>query len=672
MIKRCNVRILLVIYFCLYFFQMHAQHGNKFEPLGTLLPTPNEYRTASGAPGPAYWQQKVDYDINCQLDDKEHRITGSETITYYNNSPDVLTYLWLSLEENIYSFDRNANYQYSNGVPERVTEDDIKNWDRDNQPNDYGVNITSVTDAAGNKVKFIINRTMMRVDLASPLKSKSRTVLKISWNYKLTNRMEKFGRGGYEFFTADSNSLYTITHWYPRICQYSDYAGWHNQQYANKEFALPFGNFNVKIKVPADHIVGATGECINYKDVLSPEHYSRLQKARNASSPVNIVTLEDATKNQKSRSKNFKTWVFKAENVRDFAWTSSKRFIWDGMSTNINGKNILCMSYYGREAYPIYHQTSTKVVAHTLKTYSDYLFPYPYPVAQSVEASNGIEFPMICFNLGRTQKDGSFTEQTKMGAIRTIIHEVGHNYFPMIINTDERQWAWMDEGFDSFVEQFAEQTWDSTLHWPTKTPDFLVPLLQKDKSFQEPIMTYPDNQMQYPISAYFKPAVALNILRNTVMGHERFDTAFKTYARRWAFKQPIPADFFRTMEDASADDLDWFWRGWFYGKDVCDIAIDTVKYFTAGEGNHFYQVEMSNRGGLVMPVILQFNYDDHTRETIRIPAQVWRHNEKNVTKSYLRHKKITSIVVDPNHETADIDGSNNTWNRFKTPADIAF
>lgn len=672
MIKRYDVRILPVFTFSLFALQLHAQHGNKFEPLGTLLPTPNEYRTASGAPGHAYWQQRVDYNITCELDDEEHRITGSETITYYNNSPDVLTYLWVSLEENIYSYNNNANYQFSNGVPARASKDDIRNWDRDNSPNNYGVNITSVTDGAGKKLKYTINRTMMRVDLPSPLKSRSQFIFKISWNYKLTNRMEKFGRGGYEFFPADGNSLYTITHWYPRLCQYTDYGGWHNQQYANKEFALPFGNFNVNIKVPADHIVGATGECINYKDVLAPDHYSRLQNARKATKPIDIITLAEAKNNERSRSKDFKTWVFKAENVRDFAWTSSRKFVWDGMSTNINGKNVLCMSYYGKEAYPIYHETSTRVVALTLQTYSDYLFPYPYPVAQSVEASNGIEFPMICFNLGRAEADGTFSNKTRDDAIRTIIHEVGHNYFPMIINSDERQWAWMDEGFDSFVEQFAEQTWDSTAHWPTKTPGFLVPLLQKDTSFHEPIMTYPDNQMQYAISAYFKPATALNILRETIMGHERFDTAFKTYARRWAFKQPTPADFFRTMEDASADDLDWFWRGWFYGKDMCDIAIDTVKYFTAGNGNNFYQIEMSNRGGLVMPVIMQFNYSDGTSETINIPAQVWRHNEKNVTKSYLRHKKITSVVLDPNHETADVDESNNTWNRFQTPTDIAF
>src|SRR5687767_8277083 len=325
------MRMLLI---CLFIMQnTFAQHGNKFEPLGTLLPTPNEYRTASGAPGPAYWQQRADYDIRCELDEKKLSITGNETITYFNNSPDELTYLWFQLEENTYTRDRNANYQYNNAVPQPITEKDIKKFEEDKKPNDYGVNIISVTDASGKKLKYMVNRTMMRVDLPAPIQSHQQYVIKITWNYKLTNRMKFFGRGGYENFPGDGNNLYSITHWYPRLCQYSDYAGWHNQQYNNKEFALTFGNFKVAITLPAGNIVGATGECQNYKDVLTPVQLARFQKSQTAKEPVDIVNLEEAKKNESFTSTSKKTWIFKAENVRDFAWTASKKFVWDGMAT---------------------------------------------------------------------------------------------------------------------------------------------------------------------------------------------------------------------------------------------------------------------------------------------------------------------------------------------------
>jgi hypothetical protein len=649
-----------------------AQHAHKFEPLGTLLPTPNEYRTASGAPGPAYWQQRADYNITCELNEKDPRITGNETITYYNNSPDVLTYLWFQLEENYYTKDRNANYQYNNAVPEKADQKEVERWDDVTKPNDFGVNITSLTDATGRKLKYTVNRTMMRVDLPVALKSQQRFIIKIGWNYKLTNRMVYFGRGGFENFADNNNNLYTVTHWYPRLCQYSDYAGWHNQQYSNKEFALTFGDFNVQITLPAGHVVGATGECQNYQQVLTSTQFARLQQARNADKPLDIITLDEAKKNERQNSVAKKTWIFKAHDVRDFAWTASRKFAWDGMATHINGKKILCMSYYGKEAYPLYHNVSTNLIAHTLKVYSDHTIPYPYPVAQAVEASNGIEFPMICFTLGRVEKDGSIKEETKSQVVRVIIHEVGHNYFPMIINTDERQWAWMDEGINTFVETIAASQWDAEHEWPRGYAKFIVPYMKQPQDAQEPIMTYPDNALQYSVSSYFKPAIALHILRETVMGHDRFDTAFKTFARRWAFKHPTPADFFRTMEDASADDLDWFWRGWFYTTEPCDISIDTVKYFTAGSGNNFYQIEMSNKGGLIMPVIIQFNYEDGTKEKENIPAQVWRHNESRLTKSYLKHKNVTSIVLDPDEVTADIDTTNNKWTRFGPPKNIGF
>jgi hypothetical protein len=666
MITRNALAILIT---CVIGIASFGQHGNKFEPLGTLLPTPNEYRTASGAPGSRYWQQRVDYNIKCELDEKNLALSGNETITYFNNSPDNLDYLWLQLDENIYSKKHNANYQYSNGVPLQMSESDLKKWEEQKADRGYGVNIISITDARGRKLKHIINRTMMRIDLPLTIKSKERYSFHIAWNFKITNRMEFFGRGGYEHF-GDGNNLYTITHWYPRLCLYSDYGGWHNQQYVNKEFALSFGNFNVQITVPSDHIVGATGECQNYTQVLTSMQLLRLEKAKNASQPVDIVTLDEAKANEGSRSNGKKTWVFKAENVRDFAWTASRKFIWDGMAVNINGKRILCMSYYGKEAYPVYHPYSTKLIAHTLRFYSNYTIPYPYPVAQSVEASNGIEFPMISFNLGRAKPDGTVTEEIVNSVIHVVIHEVGHNWFPMIINNDERQWAWMDEGVNTFVQYLAEQAWDSTFPSTAGPAKYIVPFMRTPKDEQEAIMTMPDNALQYSATSYLKPATALNILRETVMGRDRFDTAFKRFTQRWEFRHPTPADFFRTMEDASADDLDWFWRGWFYGTDACDISIDTVRYLTAGDNKFFYQVEMSNKGGLVMPVIIEWTFDDGTKEIEYIPAQIWRHNEGRATKSYMKDKKVISIMLDPKQETADIDESNNTWKRFGAPRPI--
>ncbi|HEY8397351.1 MAG TPA: M1 family metallopeptidase [Flavihumibacter sp.] len=730
-----------------------SNHGNKFEQLGTILPTPNEYRTASGAPGPKYWQQRADYDIKCELDEEKLRLTGSETITYFNNSPDELTYLWFQLDENEHSSDRNANYQDATSLGKQAVDMQLDRMTP--QKNDYGVNITKLTDATGKPLKYTINKTMMRVDLPTALKPGQKFIIKIDWNYKITDRMKSGGRGGYEFFPEDGNHLFTITQWYPRLCVYSDFQGWQNHQFTGRgEFALTFGNFKVQMTVPADHIVGSTGECLNYQQVLTPTQLARYQKAQNAKDVVEIVTLEEAKKAEKSKSTAKKTWIFKADNVRDFAWTSSRKFVWDAMPTTVEGKKIMCMSFYGKEAYGLYRPFSTKAVAHTIRTYSKFSIPYPYPVAQSVEAANGMEYPMICFNYGRTAPDGTYSESTKYGMIGVIIHEVGHNFFPMIVNSDERQWSWMDEGLNTFVEYLTEELWDNK--FPSRRgPAFgIVDYMKLPKDQLEPIMTNSENIVQFGPNAYAKPATGLNILRETIMGRELFDFAFKEYARRWAFKHPTPADFFRTMEDASGEDLDWFWRGWFYSTDATDIAIDTVIYLkpefatvpaqanatrpmklakpqlndfediskirnredknivfetdrdttlrdfywryargiepydtttyqvpsnvnveTADDAikskyanKHIYEIAFANKGGLVMPIIVEFTYTDGTTEIDRIPAQIWRKNENRVTKVYIKDKEVKSIRLDPMRETADIDESNNTWGNIAAPS----
>ncbi len=649
-----------------------ATHGNKFEQLGTILPTPNEYRTASGAPGPKYWQQRADYDIQCELDETKLLLSGSETVTYYNNSPDPLTYLWFQLDENEHSSINNAGYENSSVIGEEISQKQLKTLGNATADNGYGVNITRLTDAAGKKLNYFINRTMMRVDLPSSLKPGQQYIVKIDWNYKIPNRQEQSGRGGYEYFPEDGNHLFTMTQWYPRLCVYTDYEGWENHQFAGKEFNLSFGNFKVQFTVPADHVVGATGECQNYQQNLSPAQMSRWQKAQSAKEPLEIVTLEEAKAAEKNKSTRKKTWVFKAENVRDFAWTSSRKFVWDAMPTYIEGKKVMCMSFYGKEAYPLYSKYSTKVVAHTLKIYSSMTIPYPYPVAQSVEANNGMEYPMICFNFGRADKQGYYSDQVKWGMIGVIIHEVGHNFFPMIINNNERQWSWMDEGINSFVEYLAEKAWDSTFPSRRGPASTVVNYMRSPKEVLEPIMTNVDNILYFGSNAYTKTAAAMNILRETILGRELFDYAFKTYAKRWAFKQPTPADFFRTMEDASGTDLDWFWRGWFYGTDPCDLSLDSVKYFTTGNSpsQHFYELTVSNKGGLVMPVIIEWSYTDGTKETDRIAAQIWRLNEKTIKKAFMKKKPVASIKLDPQQETADIDESNNQWSSSGAPANI--
>ncbi len=744
-----------------------SNHGNKFEQLGTILPTPNEYRTASGAPGPGYWQQRCDYDIKCTLDETNLKLTGSETLTYYNSSPDALTYLWLQLDENQHSSINNANYQDISIMPQSLNLSNLEFMEQQKTDNGYGDKITLLTEATGKALQYTVNKTMMRVDLPAPLKTGQQFVFKIEWNYKIADRFKFGGRGGYEYFPEDGNYLFTMTQWYPRMCVYSDFQGWQHHQFTGRgEFALTFGNFKVQMTVPADHVVGATGECQNYQQVLDAAHFSRWQQASRLSGtkePLQIFTLDEAKKAEKQKSTVSKTWLFKATNVRDFGWTSSRKFVWDAMPAYVEGKKIMCMSLYAKEAYGLYSKYSTKIVAHTVKSYSHFTFPYPYPVAQSVEASSGMEYPMICFNFGRTEKDGTYSEATKNGMIGVIIHEVGHNFFPMIVNSDERQWTWMDEGLNTFCEYLTEELYDNK--FPSRRgPAFTIADYMKlPKDQLEPIMTNSENIVQFGPNAYSKPSTGLNMLRETIMGRELFDYAFKTYAHRWAFKHPTPADLFRTMEDASGEDLDWFWRGWFYGTDPCDISIDSVKAFridanaepkpimpfgkinadstknidapainsfediskirnrndksihfltdvdtslrdfywrydrglesydstfkfkisplpfeTIDEatkqkftGKYLYEISLSNKGGLVMPVIVQWVFADGTAETDHIPAQIWRKNEKNISKVFMKDKEVISIKLDPMRETADIDEANNNWPKIDSPGKLS-
>jgi hypothetical protein len=734
-----------------------SNHGNKFEQLGTILPTPNEYRTASGAPGPKYWQQRADYDIKATLDEKKLLLTGAETVTYYNNSPDVLTYLWLQLDENEHSSTKNAGYPDGSSLGRGMSPSTIDKLADEKTDNGLGDNILKVTDVLGSKLKYTVNKTMMRIELPTALKPGQKFAFKIDWNYKITDRMTIGGRGGYEFFPEDGNYLFTMTQWYPRLCVYSDFQGWQHHQFTGRgEFALTFGNFKVAITVPGDHVVMATGQCQNYPAVLSAAQLARWNKAQTSyTEPVEVVTLEEAKKAEQHPVSTTKTWVFNAENVRDFAFGSSRKFVWDALATNVEGKKVMSMSAYGKEAYGLYRKFSSKAVAHTIKSYSKFSIPYPYPVAQSIEAANGMEYPMICFNYGRTEKDGTYTEATKNGMLGVVIHEVGHNFFPMIVNSDERQWSWMDEGLNTFVQYLTQELYDNKFPSRGGPAWTIVDYMKLPKDQLEPIMTNSENIIGFGPNAYTKPATGLNILRETIMGRDLFDYSFKEYARRWAFKHPTPADLFRTMEDASAEDLDWFWRGWFYGIEPCDIAIDTVKhavydataaapaartgaqrgldkpavnpfediskirnkqdksiifltdadttlrdfYWRYDRGleaydsvtkqpaptfgaptvlgddekakykdANLYEITFLNKGGLVMPIIVEFTFADGSKETKRLPAQIWRKNENKVTKVFLTNKPAVSIKLDPMRETADIDESNNSWPNVAEPS----
>jgi Peptidase family M1 domain len=548
-----------------------------FRQMYDLLPTANNYRTVTGAPGHEYYQQQADYNINVELDDENQKIYGVETITFYNNSPDILTYLWLQLDQNIQSKESDSHKINQQSISDKADANDITKL---NPWFDGGFKLDYVRDLNGKNLPYIVNNTMMRIDLPKHLKKGEKFVFKIKYWYNINDRIKLGGRSGYEYFKEDDNYLYTIAQFFPRMCAYNDIEGWQNKQFLGSgEFTLIFGNYLVSITVPSDHLVAATGTLQNMDRVLSKEQFERYKKAeKEFIQPVIIATQAEAEQREKEKLKTKKTWIFKADNVRDFAFASSRKFIWDAMNVKIGNKTSMAMSMYPKEGNPLWEKYSTKAVAHTLTSYSKYTIDYSYPVAWSINADRiGMEYPMISFNFGRCEKDGTYSERTKYGMISVIIHEVGHNFFPMIINSDERQWAWMDEGLNTFVQYLSEQEFERDYPSGRGEAHKIVSYMAGDKSKMSPIMVNPESAYQLGNNAYGKPATALNILRETIMGRELFDYAFKEYARRWAFKQPYPADFFRTMEDASGVDLDWFWRGWFYTNDHVDLAISDVK-----------------------------------------------------------------------------------------------
>ena len=576
--------------------QAPTQRANtRFEQLGPTLPTPNTFRTASGAPGKDYFQNRADYDIKATLDDTQQKITASETVTYHNNSGDVLPYVWLQLDQNLFRPDVIGRTGNTSSIdPERGASLQQLNAGTTLASKDYGHKITSVRDQAGKPLKYTINQTMMRIDLPQPVGPGKTVTFSIDWNFKIVDVKSIGARSGYEFFPKDGNYIYEIAQWFPRLCSYNDVTGWQNKQFLGRgEFTLIFGNYKVALTVPNDHIVGASGELQNPTQVLNATQQKRWNEAKGkgdkpGENPVLIVTQAEAEAAEKGKPTGTKTWVYKADNVRDFSFATSRKFIWDALQPNVEGKRVWAMSLYPKEANPLWGQYSTRLVAHTLTSYSRRTFAYPYPVAYSVHGPvGGMEYPMISFNGARPEADGTYSVGTKNFLISVVIHEVGHNFFPMIVNSDERQWSWMDEGLNSFLEGLACLEWDANFPAHGIDPQYIVPYMQLDSTQQVPIMSSSDNipGNTFGPNAYTKPATALNILRETVMGRDLFDYAFKEFSRRWAFKSPEPADFFRTLEDASGVDLDWFWKGWFFGVQPVDQTLAKVEWFQASSQN---------------------------------------------------------------------------------------
>ncbi|TWO33200.1 M1 family metallopeptidase [Seonamhaeicola sediminis] len=585
-------------------------NNNKFKQLYDEFSTPNMYRAASGAPGPAYYQQQADYKMDIVLDDKNAKLSGFETITYTNNSPDVLKYLWVQLDQNKRAEDSKSPLIEESRLQPVMSPSEFS-LKFMKKPLERGFNIEMVTDINGKPLQYMINRTMMRIELPKPMTTGDTFSFSIKWWYNINNHVEEDGRSGYEYFPEDGNKAYVIAQFYPRMAVYNDVEGWQNSQFWGRdEFALPFGNFEVNITVPADHILEATGKLLNRKEVYSKEMLKRYELATQSfNEPVLIVTQEEAEKAEKSFSENTKTWKLYAENVRDFGFATSRKFILDMMAVKIGNKDVMAVSLYPKEGNPLWEEWSTKAVASTLESYSRMTFDYPYHKAISVHAKQqGMEYPMICWNYGRPKNDGTYSDRVKYGMMSVIIHEVGHNFFPMIVNSDERQWTWMDEGLNSFLQHVAEVDFgekypealspDDKVYPSRRGPAHkIIPYMSGNQDYIAPIMTKGLNTYQFGNNAYGKPATALNILRETVMGRELFDYAFKEYSRRWMFKHPTPEDFFRTMEDASAFDLDWFWRGWFYTTDWVDIGIkDVKKFYISSSPNKLVRDEARERG----------------------------------------------------------------------------
>ncbi|MBA4029804.1 MAG: aminopeptidase [Planctomyces sp.] len=720
--------------------------ADPFQQIDSLLPTPTESRLASGAPGPDYWQQRASYKIDATLDEDKRRLKGVERIHYENHSPHTLTYLWLQLQPSTYTPDSPATLTRTWSDTGSVAIGDLQKA-LVPETFDGGMKISAVKDAAGQPLKHLVNQGFLKVLLAAPLGPKQTVDFEVSWEYAINDIKLMPGRSGYELLD-DGNAIFGMAYWYPRLCAYTDYGGWRVKQFIGRgEFTVEFGDYDVTLHVPADHALAATGELVNADKVLTAEQRELLKKSDTADAPVFIVTKDEAEEKRKVKTfAEMKAWRFRATNVRDFAFATSRTFVADAWGVPLDGRIVRCMSLYPKEGMPLWDKYATHSVAQAIEVYSDVTgIPYPWPHCTAVMGivSGGMEYPMINFNSPKPEKDGTYSEAVKNRLISVIIHETGHNWFPMIINNDERHWMWLDEGFNQFVQGYAERAWKRRMGKtgePSRIAEYLL------NPAHQPIMTQPDNLKDVGRNAYAKTSVGLTMLRETILGREVFDVAFKEYCRRWAFKRPEPADFFRTMEDATGVDLDWFWRGWFFSTSMNDVELVSVsrrllqtgdpakdkerddrkeaklppsladerdaqlpqrveKYemlkdfydtydphaVTEKKQDRFqkfmerltpeekavlassqllYEVKVKNNGELPMPLILQLEFDDGSKELRRYPAEIWRLDGSELSKLLITAKPLKSVMVDPHNETADTNYANNRFPRVITETDL--
>ncbi len=656
---------------------LNSEDGNRvnrsmFRPLDDM-PTPNDQRSASGKPGPKYWQQRADHDISVALDTTTHKLTGSERVTYYNNSPDELTFLWLQLDQNISSIEHSRTYKANPALPMNMSVRARRFIDPDLIDGGYTISRVQLVDAAGKLVdaKYYINGTVMKITLTTPLKPNGKVQFEIDWSFVVPDPGGANGRGAKE--KVRDGWLYEVAQWFPRMCVYDDVNGWQTDQFfGTGEFYTQFGNYDVKITVPYNHIVDATGVLQNPEECYTAEQRRRLKEAYQSETPKFIIFADEVMKPEtRPKQSGTITWHFKAQNVRDFAFISSKTYVFDaaGFKYDAASPVVACHSLYPREAMPLWDKVSTKAIIQTMKTYGRMALPYPYPKAVNAHGPVfGMEYPMICFCGARPAPDGSYSQQLENALVAVTIHEVGHNWFPMIINSDERKYGWQDEGINSFLEHYA------CLDWNPKFPSRALPKFQTDymrDPDQVPIMTHADLVHKgYGPQSYTKPAAGLIILRESILTPEVFDDAFRDYCKAWAFKHPQPADFFRTINQAAGEDLSWFWRGWFYttyynDQAIADVSVQVADSLLPGSsqkrGKNYYRIKIKNDGGLLLPVQMELTYSDSSKEMIKLPADIWRKNEQDFTKGFFTNKEVVRVVLDPNQVLADVNTSNNVW-----------
>ncbi|RNC81681.1 MAG: M1 family peptidase [Phycisphaera sp.] len=621
--------------------------GDIFAPLD--LPTANEMRLGSGAPGTEWWQQRCDYIIDARLDPESRRLEATMKVTYHNNSPHDLDYVWLQLEQNLFKPDSLGTLSRT---PGSVMSTDLGAFDG-------GYTIPYIR-SAGSDLDFSIYDTLARVDLDEPIGSGETFEFELAFGFNMPPHLRRMGAEDVE-----QGTIFEYAQWFPHVTKYDDVNGWNTLPYiGNGEFYTDFGDYEVSITVPRGFLVEGTGVLQNPEEVLSSETIARLDDARQSDTTVLIVTPEEVgTGSYHPEGAEDLTWAFSARDVRTFAFATSNAFIWDACTANITElggteRAVLCQSFYPKEAEAWYWNRewlpnkpggSTQYIKHSIEFYSDWLYPYPYQEMSNINgAEGGMEYPGIIFCGAKTNDAGLFG---------VTDHEVGHNWYPMLVNTDERRYMWMDEGFNSFINMYSNADYYGEMRFRRGGAQRLTPVMNSETA--QASNTPADRHWPRWVGTlnYSKPAWALYLLREVVLGPERFDTAWKSYTHRWAYKHPQPADFFRSMEDASGTDLAWFWRGWFLSAAKLDQGIAEVSAIDENRAG----ITLVNEGDMVMPVMMEITYDDESTERIDLPVQIWGAANTWRVPVKTDGKAITKVVLDPNEMYPEITRKNNIW-----------